>query len=115
MAIFTFRIETRTGNAGDHWSGDIFVAFSTANRLPGSNVTWRAPLTSQVNVLSNNYMDPLFAAVVEATQEAILNAQLAAETMVGRDGVTAYRLDTERLVRVLRKYDRMKFADPKRR
>lgn len=105
----------RTGNSGDHWSGDIFVAFSTANRLPGSNVTWRAPLTSQVNVLSNNYMDPFFDAVVEATQEAILNAQLAAKTMVGRDRVTAYRLDAERLVHVLRKYDRMKFANPKRR
>jgi len=68
-----------------------------------------------VNVLSNNYMDPFFDAVVEATQEAILNAQLAAKTMVGRDRVTAYRLDAERLVHVLRKYDRMKFANPKRR
>ncbi len=100
----------RTGNAGDHWSGDIFVAFSTANRLPGSSMTWPAPLTSQVRVLSNNFIDPLFNAVVEATQEAILNAQLAAETMVGRDGVTAYALDPERLVSVLRKYDRLRFA-----
>jgi len=99
---------SRTGNAGDHWSGDIFVAFSTANRLPGSGMTWPAPLTSQVKVLSNNHIDPLFDSVVEATQEAILNAQLAAETMVGRDGVTAHALDPERLAAVLRKYDRLR-------
>jgi D-aminopeptidase len=100
---------SRTGNSGDHWSGDIFVAFSTANRLPGSNMTWQAPLTTQVQVLSNNFMDPLYDAVVEATQEAILNAQLAAQTMVGRDGVTAHALDPERLVSVLRKYERLRF------
>ena len=99
-----------TGNSGDHWSGDIFVAFSTANRLPGSGVTWPAPLTSQVQVLSNNFIGPLFDSVVEATQEAILNAQLAAETMVGRDGVTAHALDPERLVAALRRYDRLRSA-----
>jgi D-aminopeptidase len=98
---------SRTGNSGDHWSGDIFVAFSTANRLPGSNMTWQAPLTTQVRVLSNNFVDPLFDAVVEATQEAILNAQLAAGTMVGRDGVTVHGLDPAALVDVLTRYDRM--------
>ena len=61
-------------------------------------------------MLSNNYLDPLYDSVVEATQEAILNAQLAAETMVGRDGVTAHALDPERLVAVLEKYDRLKTA-----
>ena len=99
----------RTGNSGDHWSGDIFVAFSTAQRLPGSNMTWPAPLTSNVKVLSNNFIDPLFDAVVEATQEAILNAQLGAETMVGRDGVTAHALDPERLVDVLTRYGRLSY------
>ena len=98
----------RTGNAGDHWSGDIFVAFSTANRLPGSGMTWQAPLTTQVKALSNNYLDPLYDSVVEATQEAILNAQLAAGTMVGRDGVTVHALDPERLVAVLEKHDRLR-------
>ena len=92
----------RTGNSGDHWSGDIFVAFSTANRLPGSGLTWPAPLTALVKTLSNNHLDPLYDSVVEATQEAILNAQLAADTMVGRDGVTAHALDHERLLAVLR-------------
>jgi len=72
-------------------------------------MTWQAPPTTQVQVLSNNFMDPLYDAVVEATQEAILNAQLAAQTMVGRDGVTAHALDPERLVSVLRKYERLRF------
>jgi len=103
------KFDPHPGNSGDHWSGDIFVAFSTANRLPGSNMTWQAPPTTQVQVLSNNFMDPLYDAVVEATQEAILNAQLAAQTMVGRDGVTAHALDPERLVSVLRKYERLRF------
>ena len=49
-------------------------------------------------MLSNTYIDALFDAVVEATEEAIVNALLGAETMVGRDGVTAHRLDPERLV-----------------
>ena len=66
------------------------------------------PLTTQITALSNNYVDPLYDSVVEATQEAILNAQLAAETMVGRDGVTAHALDHERLLEVLREYDRMR-------
>ena len=97
----------RTGNSGDHWSGDIFIAFSTANRLPGSGLTWPAPLTTMVRALSNNHLDPLYDSVIEATQEAILNAQLAAATMVGRDGVTAHALDHERLLAVLRVYGRM--------
>jgi len=98
---------SRTGNCGDHWSGDIFLAFSTANRLPGSGLTWPAPLTAEVTMLSNNYLDPLYDAVIEATMEAILNAQLAAETMVGRDGVTAYALDPELLLSILTRYGRL--------
>jgi D-aminopeptidase len=49
-------------------------------------------------MLSNTYITPLFDAVVEATEEAILNALLVAETMTGRDGITAYGLDPERLL-----------------
>ncbi len=98
----------RTGNSGDHWSGDIFLAFSTANRgMPGGNLTWPAPLTSEITMLANNHLDPLFDAVVEATQEAILNAQLGADTMVGRDGVTAFALDPEMLLDALKRYDRL--------
>jgi D-aminopeptidase len=93
----------RTGGVGEHWSGDLFLAFSTANRGVGSaDLGRRTPLTHQVTVLSNAHVTPLFDAVVEATEEAIVNALLSAETMTGRDGVTAHRLDPERLLAALR-------------
>ena len=56
------------------------------------------------------YIDALLEAVVEATAEAILNAMLQAETMTGRDGVTAHALDGARLVEVLDRYGRRVFA-----
>ncbi len=98
----------RLGGLGENWSGDLFLAFSTANRgMPAADYRQPSPLTYGVSVLSNAYIDPLFAAVVEATEEAIVNALLAAETMVGRDGVTAWRLEPARLVDVLRAADRL--------
>jgi D-aminopeptidase len=60
-----------------------------------------------VTVLSNTYIGALFDAVVEATEEAIVNALLAAETMVGRDGVTAHRLEPARLVEILDEHGRL--------
>jgi D-aminopeptidase len=94
----------RLGGVGEHWSGDLFLAFSTANRgMPASDYGDPSPLVVSVTMLSNTYIDLLFDAVVEATEEAIVNALLAAETMVGRDDVTAYRLEPERLVSILRK------------
>ena len=98
----------RLGGLGENWSGDLFLAFSTANRgMPATDYKQPSPLTYGVSVLSNAYIDPLLAAVVEATEEAIVNALLAAETMVGRDGVTAWRLEPTRLVDVLRAADRL--------
>ncbi len=64
------------------------------------------PLTVPLRMLSNAYITPLFDAVVEATEEAILNAILQAGTMVGRDGITAHGLDGERLLEVLRRFGR---------
>ena len=57
-------------------------------------------------MLPNRAMNPLFEATVEATEEAILNAKVAAETMTGRDGLTAYALPHDRLQEALRKYNR---------
>ncbi len=86
----------RTGGIGEHWSGDLFIAFSTANRgLPASEYSDESALTVPLTMLSNTYISDLFTAVVEATEEAIINAMLAAETMVGRDGITAYSLASE--------------------
>jgi D-aminopeptidase len=57
-------------------------------------------------MLSLSYIDPLFQATVEATEEAILNAMLGAETMEGRDGVVVHGLDGQRLVEILDRYNR---------
>jgi len=62
-----------------------------------------------VRMLSLTYIDLLFEATVAATQEAIVNAMLAAETMTGRDGVTAWALDPERLLAVLDAYGRRRY------
>jgi D-aminopeptidase len=97
----------RAGGIGEHSSGDLFLAFATGNRgLPASVPGVEEPLTTPVRMLSNNVISPLFDAVVEATEEAIVNALLQAGTMTGRDGVTAHGLDGARLVEVLRRYGR---------
>jgi D-aminopeptidase len=89
----------RTGGAGEHWSGDLMLAFSTASQgIPSSEVASRdEPATVPVTMLVDSHITPLFHAAVEATEAAIVNALLAAETMVGRDGITAHALTAERL------------------
>ena len=57
-------------------------------------------------MLSDDYVTPLFYAVIEATEEAILNALLQGETMTGRDGNTAHRLDPDRLLAIMSEYGR---------
>jgi L-aminopeptidase/D-esterase-like protein len=90
------------GGRGENSSGDIFIAFSTAN--PGVNA--QADLAA-VSMLPNERIDPLFLAVVEATEEAIVNALVAAETMTGADGNTVYAIPHDRLREVMRKYNRL--------
>ncbi|HEY0070999.1 MAG TPA: P1 family peptidase [Chloroflexia bacterium] len=91
----------RTGSVAGNSSGDIFIAFSTAN--PGAS---EAP-TGQVEVLNNNHISLLFAATVQATEEAVVNALVAAETMVGRDNHRVVALPHDRLQEALRKYNRL--------
>ncbi len=91
----------RTGSTSGNGSGDIFIAFSTANagadKTPGPNA---------VQVVSNERISPLFNATVEATEEAILNAMLGAKTMVGIDGHTVEALPHDKLQQALKKYNR---------
>jgi D-aminopeptidase len=89
----------RTGGAGENSSGDILLAFASGNR--GLN---RTEGTVELEMLPNNRLNPLFYAAIEATEEAIVNALLAAETMTGRNGVTAYALEPELLLEVLGKW-----------
>jgi D-aminopeptidase len=87
----------RVGGTAAHTSGDLFFAFATGNRGLGA-ATGELP----VRMLSDGEITPYYAAVIEATEEAILNAMLAAETMTGRDGHTVYALDGELLREALR-------------
>ena len=92
----------RTGGTASNGSGDIFVAFSTANAGAAG-----ARQTAAVTLLSNSRISGLFEATVEATEEAIINAMVAAETMVGRDGNRSEALPHDQLQEILRRYNRL--------
>lgn len=92
----------RMGGLGENGSGDIFIAFSTANPAAAAD-TGLAALT----MLPNDRINPVFEATVQATEEAIINAMLAAETMTGADSIRSYALPHDRLVAALRKYNRL--------
>ena len=92
----------RVGGTGEDGSGDIFVAFSTANRQ-----AWQRGSKTGVEMLANDLMTPLFRATVEAVEEAIVNAIVAADTTVGINGNTVHAIPHERLREVLRKYQRL--------
>jgi D-aminopeptidase len=91
----------RTGSISGNGSGDIFIAFSTAN--PHADA---APGPNTVRTVSNERISPLFSATVEATEEAIVNAMVGAQTMTGIDGHTVIALPHDRLQQVLKKYNR---------
>jgi L-aminopeptidase/D-esterase-like protein len=93
----------RMGGIGGNSSGDIFIAFSTAN--PGAD---RPDSLVTLQAIPNETINPVFEATVDATSEAILNAMLAAETMTGADGRRVYALPHDRLLAVLRKYGRVR-------
>ena len=92
----------RTGGMSGNGSGDIFIAFSTAN--PGAA---EEPNAASLSMLSNRRIDDLFEATVFATEEAVINAMVAAETMVGRDYHQTVALPHEELKQALRKYGRL--------
>lgn len=93
---------SKVGGYASNGSGDIFIAFSTAN--PGA-ATRERPVEAEM--LPNDVMSPLFLATAQATEEAIVNALIAAKTMVGINGNTVYELPHDRLIDVLRKYNRI--------
>ena len=92
----------RDGSYSGDGSGDIFVAFSTAN--PGAA---QAKGVRDLKMLPNDSLDPLFLATVQATEEAVVNAMVAAETMTGIDGHTVIGLPHDRLRDALKKYNRL--------
>jgi D-aminopeptidase len=91
----------RTGGAGENSSGDIFLAFATGNRVA------RGVKIADVRMIAPDQITPLFQAAAEATEEAILNAVVAAETMTGFKGHTVHALPHDRLRAAMRKYGRL--------
>jgi D-aminopeptidase len=83
----------RVGGGGGRTSGDIFLAFATGNRVRA--IETRA--TYQVTTVGDDLLSPLYWGAIESTEEAIINALVAADTMVGRDGITAHALPHDRL------------------
>jgi L-aminopeptidase/D-esterase-like protein len=94
---------SKVGGIGANSSGDIFIAFSTAN--PKAADTQGA---ENLKMVSNENMTHLFLATVQATEEAIINALIAAKTMTGINGTMVHALPHERLQAILRKYSRWK-------
>jgi D-aminopeptidase len=94
----------RTGTAGNNSSGDIFLAFSTANEQA---FAMRDGSVRDMECLPSGSLDAPFAATVEAVEEAVIDAMPVNETMVGRDGNTSVALPHDELIAVMRHYGRM--------
>lgn len=97
----------RVGGTGHNGSGDIFLAFATGNHIPSDSALTLDKGKGHLiglQMLPHNQLDPFFDAVAEATEEAILNALVAAETMVGLKGRVAHALPLDELKRVMKKY-----------
>ena len=92
----------RNGSISGNGSGDIFIAFSTANSGAGA-----ADHLVDLKMLPNDQIEPVFTATVQATEEAIINAMVAAETMTGIENHKIIRLPHDRLREVLKKYNRL--------
>src|SRR5690348_14137040 len=92
----------RNGSISGNGSGDIFVAFSTANSGAA-----KPDSLAQLTMLPNDQLNPVFSATVEATEEAVINAMVAAETMTGIEDHKVIALPHDKLREVLKKYNRL--------
>lgn len=93
----------REGGFGGNGSGDIFIAFSTANPH-----AWSSDSVTSVRMVTNDRISPLFQATAQATEAAITNALLAAETTTGANDLRVYAMPVDRMLEAMRKYGRMK-------
>ena len=94
----------KTGGIAHNGSGDYVIAFSTDSTL---RVPFHSPKIVEQKILSNDAVSPLFMAVIEATEEAIINSLLAAETMKGKNGKVVEALPQDKLKAILKKYNRL--------
>jgi L-aminopeptidase/D-esterase-like protein len=93
----------KVGGRGENGSGDIFIAFSTANPMAFQRENF-----TKLDELPNDLINPLFNATVQAVEEAIINAMIAAESMEGINGNKAYALPAKLVMDILKKYKRIK-------
>ena len=93
----------KLGGIGANGSGDIFIAFSTANQ----DAYIREGKTT-VETVSNDWMNDIFEATIQAVEEAIINAMVSAETMEGINGNKVYALPHDKLIEIMKKYNRIK-------
>jgi D-aminopeptidase len=91
----------RNGSYAGDGSGDLFLAFSTANAAANHVASF------ELRALGNGQLNPLFLATVQAVEESIINAMVAAETMTGRNGATVPAIDTGELKKILQRFDRL--------
>ena len=97
----------RMGSIASNGSGDIFIAFATGNRGLARGATERDPRAAvATRMLVDKAISPLFQAAVEAVEAAVVAALLAGETLTGRDGITAHRLEHDRLLDIMARYGR---------
>lgn len=96
----------KTGGIGSNGSGDYVIAFSTDSKLRVMHESKER--TEEIRVLRNDAMSPLFMAVIEATEEAIINSLFAAETMTGNEGHKVKELPKEDVIKILKKHQAIK-------
>ena len=92
----------KTGAIGGNGSGDIFLAFSTANKN-----AYSTDKEEQVTTMPNDFENALFVATIQATEEAIINALFAGKTLVGINGNTVYGLPVDAVLKIMKKYNRL--------
>ncbi len=91
----------RNGSYAGDGSGDLFLAFSTANDTASQTESY------EVRALANGQLNPLFLATVQSVEESIVNAMVAAETMTGLNGTTVRAIDTGELRKILKRFERL--------
>jgi D-aminopeptidase len=91
----------RTGTVGGNGSGDIFLAFSTANE---AGLSWKTSSIAQLDAVQFDVMDRLFEATVQATEEAVIDAMITGETMIGRDNNRCIALPHDHLIEIMREH-----------
>jgi D-aminopeptidase len=100
----------RTGTAGGNYSGDIFLAFSVANDIAWPSMHGDQPAAYALDFINDHFFDDIYRAVVQAIEEAVVNAMIAAESMttVKPAGYTVEAIDHDQLKAIMKRYSRLK-------